>query len=107
MGGSTRTLLRGINSIAGNNQPLYVVDGTPIDNSDFNSSGTINGSAGKDVGNMIQDLNPDDIENISVLKGPSAAALYGSRAANGVILITTKRAGKGDQVSIELNTGLE
>ncbi len=107
MGGSTRTLLRGINSIAGSNQPLYVVDGTPIDNSDLNSSSTINGSAGKDVGNMIQDLNPDDIENISVLKGPSAAALYGSRASNGVILITTKRAGKGEQVSIDLNTGLE
>lgn len=107
MGGSTRTLLRGINSIAGSNQPLYVVDGTPIDNSDLNSAGTINGSAGKDVGNMIQDLNPDDIENISVLKGPSAAALYGSRAANGVILITTKRAGKGENVSIDINTGLE
>ncbi|MCT1530871.1 SusC/RagA family TonB-linked outer membrane protein [Sphingobacterium daejeonense] len=107
MGGSTRTLLRGINSIAGSNQPLYVVDGTPIDNSDLNSAGTINGSAGKDVGNMIQDLNPDDIENISVLKGPSAAALYGSRAANGVILITTKRAGKGENVSIDVNTGLE
>jgi len=107
MGGSTRTLLRGINSIAGSNQPLYVVDGTPIDNSDLNSSSTINGSAGKDVGNMIQDLNPDDIENISVLKGPSAAALYGSRASNGVILITTKRAGKGEQVNIDLNTGLE
>jgi len=107
MGGSIRTLLRGINSIAGSNQPLYVVDGTPIDNSDLNSSSAINGSAGKDIGNMIQDLNPDDIDNISVLKGPSAAALYGSRAANGVILITTKRAGKGEQVSIDLNTGLE
>jgi len=107
MGGSSRVLLRGINSIAGNNQPLYVVDGTPIDNSDLNTSSTINGSAGKDVGSMIQDINPDDIENISVLKGPSAAALYGSRAANGVILITTKRAAKGDKVSISLNTGLD
>ncbi|MGY5254038.1 SusC/RagA family TonB-linked outer membrane protein [Sphingobacterium spiritivorum] len=107
IGGSTRVLLRGINSIAGNNQPLYVVDGTPMDNSDLNSSSTINGSAGKDVGNMIQDLNPDDIENISVLKGPSAAALYGSRAANGVILITTKRAAKGERVDISLNTGVD
>ena len=107
MGGSTRTLLRGINSIAGNNQPLYVVDGTPIDNSDLNSASTVSGSVGKDVGNMIQDLNPDDIENISVLKGPSAAALYGSRASNGVILITTKKAGKGEQVNIDVNTGLE
>lgn len=107
MGGSNRVTIRGINSISGNNQPLYVIDGTPIDNTDLNSAATINGSAGKDVGNTIQDLNPDDIENISVLKGPSAAALYGSRAANGVILITTKRAAKGERVDISLNTGLD
>ncbi|WP_343565593.1 SusC/RagA family TonB-linked outer membrane protein [Sphingobacterium sp.] len=107
MGGSSHVSLRGINSIAGNNQPLYVVDGTPIDNTDFNSTSTINGSAGKDVGNMIQDLNPDDIENISVLKGATAAALYGSRAANGVIMITTKRASKGEKVEISLNTGID
>ncbi|MDH5825654.1 SusC/RagA family TonB-linked outer membrane protein [Sphingobacterium faecium] len=107
MGGSSSVSLRGINSISNNNQPLYVVDGTPIDNTDFNSSSTINGSAGKDIGNMIQDLNPDDIENISVLKGATAAALYGSRAANGVIMITTKRASKGDKVEISLNTGVD
>jgi len=107
MGGSSRVTLRGINSISGNNQPLYVIDGTPIDNSDLNSSTMINGSVGKDVGSMIQDINPDDIANISVLKGPSAAALYGSRAANGVILITTKRAEKGEKVSISVNTGLD
>ncbi|MFD2906630.1 SusC/RagA family TonB-linked outer membrane protein [Sphingobacterium anhuiense] len=107
MGGSSSVLLRGINSISNNNQPLYVVDGTPIDNTDFNSSSTINGSAGKDIGNMIQDLNPDDIENISVLKGATAAALYGSRAANGVIMITTKRASKGEKVEISLNTGID
>lgn len=107
MGGSSRVLLRGINSISGNNQPLYVIDGTPIDNEDLNSSSTINGSAGKDVGSAIQDINPDDIENISVLKGPSAAALYGSRAANGVILITTKKGSRGEKVSISVNTGLD
>lgn len=107
MGGSSSVLLRGINSISGNNQPLYVVDGTPIDNTDFNSPATVNGSAGKDIGNMIQDLNPDDIENISVLKGATAAALYGSRAANGVIMITTKRASKGEKVEISLNTGID
>lgn len=107
MGGSSRVTLRGINSISGNNQPLYVVDGTPIDNTDLNSSSTINGSAGKDVGNLIQDLNPDDIENISVLKGPSAAALYGARAANGVILITTKKAVSGQRTQISVNTGLD
>lgn len=107
MGGSTRVLLRGINSIMGNNQPLYVVDGTPIDNSDINTTSTIDGSAGKDVGNLIQDLNPDDIENISVLKGPSAAAIYGSRAANGVILVTTKKGSRKEKFDITLNTGID
>lgn len=107
MGGSTRVLLRGINSITGNNQPLFVIDGTPIDNSDLNTSSTVNGSAGKDVGNLLQDINPDDIENISVLKGPSAAALYGSRAANGVILVTTKKGTGKDRIEVSLNTGLD
>lgn len=107
MGGSSRVLLRGINSISGNNQPLYVIDGTPIDNADLNSAATSAGSGGKDVGNMIQDINPDDIENISVLKGPSAAALYGTRAANGVILITTKKGKENSKVNITLNTGIE
>ncbi|WP_437921955.1 SusC/RagA family TonB-linked outer membrane protein [Sphingobacterium sp. LRF_L2] len=107
MGGSSRVTLRGVNSISGNNQPLYIVDGTPIDDRDLNSTATINGSAGKDVGNLIQDINPDDIENISVLKGPVSAALYGSRAANGVIMITTKKAKQGERTSISLNTGLD
>jgi TonB-linked SusC/RagA family outer membrane protein len=107
MGGSSRVLLRGINSISGNNQPLYVIDGTPVDNADLNSAATSAGSGGKDVGNMIQDINPDDIENISVLKGPSAAALYGTRAANGVILITTKKGKENSKVSLTLNTGIE
>ena len=108
MGGSSRITLRGINSITGNNQPLYVIDGVPLDNTDLNTSSTINGSAGKDVGSTIQDINPDDIADVSVLKGPSAAALYGSRAANGVILITTKK-GVSDQgkINIEVNTGIE
>ena len=108
LGGSSRITLRGVNSITGNNQPLYVIDGVPLDNTDMNSSATINGSAGKDMGSTIQDINPDDIANINVLKGPSAAALYGSRAANGVILITTKKgAGDDNKIAIELNTGIE
>lgn len=108
LGGSSRITLRGINSITGNNQPLYVIDGVPLDNSDLNSSSTIHGSAGKDIGSTIQDINPDDIENVNVLKGPSAAALYGSRAANGVILITTKKGDHDkDRLLIELNTGIE
>jgi TonB-linked SusC/RagA family outer membrane protein len=91
MGGSSRVLIRGANSITGNNSPLYVVDGVIIDNSDFNTTNTARGGGGYDYGNMAQDINPDDIESVSVLKGPSASALYGSRAANGVILITTKK----------------
>lgn len=108
LGGSSRITLRGINSITGNNQPLYVIDGVPLDNSELNSTTTIHGSAGKDVGSTIQDINPDDIASVNVLKGPSAAALYGSRAANGVILITTKKGGRSDgDLQIELNSGIE
>ena len=108
LGGSSRVTLRGINSITGNNQPLYIIDGVPLDNTDMNTSATINGSAGKDVGSTIQDINPDDIADISVLKGPSAAALYGTRAANGVILITTKKGNRGDdRLDIQVNTGIE
>ena len=106
IGGSSRILIRGASSVSGNNQPLFVVDGTPIDNSNFNSEDTEKADGGIDYGNAAQDLNPDDIASMSVLKGPSAAALYGSRAANGVILITTK-SGKGTQgigVSINSNT---
>ncbi|WP_220392796.1 SusC/RagA family TonB-linked outer membrane protein [Chitinophaga lutea] len=107
MGGSSRVLLRGINSISGNNQPLFVIDGITIDNADLNTKSTVNGSAGKDVGNMIQDLNPDDIESINVLKGPAAAALYGTRAANGVIVITTKKGRAGKGLDVTVNSGIE
>ena len=87
---------------------LYIIDGVPLDNTDMNTSSTINGSAGKDVGSTIQDINPDDIADINVLKGPSAAALYGTRAANGVILITTKKgSGNTDRLDIQVNTGIE
>jgi len=106
IGGSSRILIRGASSVSGNNQPLFVVDGTPIDNSNFNTEDTQQANGGIDYGNAAQDLNPDDIASISILKGPSAAALYGSRAANGVILITTKN-GKGSEgigVSINSNT---
>ncbi|MDR0893675.1 MAG: SusC/RagA family TonB-linked outer membrane protein [Mediterranea sp.] len=97
--GSTRVILRGSTEMTGNNQPLYVVDGVPLDNTNFGSAGT---NGGFDLGDGISSINPDDIENMSVLKGPAAAALYGSRASHGVILITTKRAGK-DKVSLEYN----
>ena len=86
-GGSARIVIRGAGSIAGNNQPLFVVDGTPIDNSNVGVSST---GGGFDYGNAAQDINPNDRESINVLKGPNAAALYGSRAANGAVIITTK-----------------
>ena len=97
--GSTRVILRGSTEMTGNNQPLYVIDGVPLDNTNFGSAGT---SGGFDLGDGISSINPDDIENMSVLKGPAASALYGSRASHGVILITTKKAEK-DQFSVEYN----
>jgi len=93
-GGSTSINIRGYTSITGNNQPLFIVDGIPVSNADRGTDQT-GGSmvTSKDFGNAIQDINPNDIASISVLKGPNAAALYGSRAANGAIIITTKRGG--------------
>ena len=91
--GSTRVVLRGNTEITGNNQPLYVIDGVPMDNTSYGQAGT---EGGYDLGDGISAINPDDIESMSVLKGPAAAALYGSRASHGVILITTKKANTGD-----------
>ncbi len=118
LGGSSRVLMRGVGSVTGQNQPLFVVDGIPMDNSQFstnvglaNVTGQVNNQArgvgGYDYGNAIQDINPDDIESISVLKGPAAAALYGSRAANGVILITTKRGDRARRgIGVSVNSGV-
>ena len=97
--GSTRVLLRGNTEMTGNNQPLYVVDGVPLDNTNFGSAGT---EGGYDLGDGISAINPDDIETMTVLKGPAASALYGSRASHGVILITTKKPDK-DKLSVEYN----
>ena len=94
LGGSVNAVIRGNNSFTGNNQALFVVDGIPISNSNLNSSNAINGRGGYDYGNAASDINPNDIESVSVLKGASASALYGSSAANGVILITTKKGSK-------------
>ena len=91
--GSTRVVLRGATEMTGDNQPLYVIDGVPMDNTSYGEAGT---AGGYDLGNGISSINPDDIESMSVLKGPAAAALYGSRASHGVILITTKKANTGD-----------
>ena len=97
--GSTRIILRGATEMTGNNQPLYVVDGVPLDNTNFGAAGTY---GGYDLGDGISSINPDDIESMSVLKGPAASALYGSRASHGVILITTKKAA-ADKFSVEYN----
>lgn len=108
-GASSRIMIRGANSIGGNNQPLFVVDGIPIDNGSYNTaasaSATNTNNVSVDYGNGASAINPDDIDNISVLKGANAAALYGSRAANGVILITTKsgRGSKGVGISVNSN----
>lgn len=100
--GSSRIVIRGETSIAGNNQPLFVVDGIPVDNSQLGAGGS------RDFRNAIADLNPEDIETISVLKGPNAAALYGSRAAQGVVLIKTKtgRSKKGLGVTLNSNVNI-
>jgi TonB-linked SusC/RagA family outer membrane protein len=111
VGGSAKVILRGNKSVAGGNQPLYVIDGIPISNG-ANSNGQPNSTYGtavgqggsgiastnQDGGDGISNLNPDDIESITVLKGASAAALYGSQAQNGVILITTKKGKAGKAV---------
>ncbi|HWK04766.1 MAG TPA: SusC/RagA family TonB-linked outer membrane protein [Puia sp.] len=106
-GSSTRVVIRGENSMTGNNQPLWVVDGVPINNDPGDASGSYASSGNLDYGNAAGDLNPDDIESIQVLKGPNAAALYGSRAANGAILVTTKKGKPGDKtlgIAVNQNT---
>lgn len=98
--GSSRVVIRGETSISGNNQPLFVVDGIPVDNSQLNSGGA------RDYANTISDINADNIESISVLKGPNAAALYGSRAAAGVIIIKTKTGKNKKGLGITLNSNI-
>lgn len=96
--GSSRIVIRGETSIAGNNQPLFVLDGVPIDNSQLGAGGS------RDYSNALADLNSEDIESMSVLKGPNAAALYGSRAAHGVIIIKTKLGKKRKGLGIYFNS---
>ena len=105
IGGSSKIVLRGNSSLTGSNQPLIVVDGTPMDN----FTGGVDdvwGNTGADMGNGLSDINPEDIESMTVLKGASAAALYGSRAGNGVILITTKSGRKNEGLGITVNAGM-
>ncbi|EAZ80838.2 SusC/RagA family TonB-linked outer membrane protein [Algoriphagus machipongonensis] len=101
-GQSARIIIRGINSLDPNadNQPLFVVDGVPVDNSTVESGGTPRG-----MSNRIADINPNDIETMSVLKGAAATALYGVRAANGAVIVTTKK-GKSGQIRIDFNSSV-
>jgi TonB-linked SusC/RagA family outer membrane protein len=103
-GGTSRIIIRGSSSIGGNNQPLFIVDGVPIDNSAAGAGYSRNeGFGGIDRGNAAQDIDPNNIESISVLKGPNAAALYGSRAQNGAIVITTK-SGRSDALGVTISS---
>ncbi len=111
LGGSTNVVVRGTKSISGNNQALFVVDGIPIDNTNSKSVNPNTGNAqqatgrgGYDYGNAAADINPDDIESITVLKGAASTALYGSQGGNGVILITTKKGSRG--LGITVNSGV-
>lgn len=99
MGGTQKIKIRGVNSIGGTDQPLIVVDGTPVSNANYASSDKA------DYGNLAQDINPEDVESINVLKGPAASALYGIRGQYGVIMITTKKGKKGaKKVNVEVNS---
>ena len=105
-GSSNSVIIRGISSLGGTNQPLYVIDGVPMNNSAVYSNDGLN--SGYDFGNGANAVNPDDVENMTILKGAAATALYGSRAANGVILITTKSGKKQEKgLGIEYNGGLQ
>jgi TonB-linked SusC/RagA family outer membrane protein len=98
-GGTTKVILRGYSSITGSNQPLYVIDGVPFNNSRLGSDNNY------DFGNSGNDIDPNIVDNISILKGSAATALYGSRGSNGVLLITTKK-GKANKPTVEFNSGV-
>lgn len=110
IGGSAKVSLRGIRSASGDNQPLYVIDGVPMLNigteQAYSAIGGTANAGNRDGGDGIPNLNPEDVESISILKGAPAAALYGSQAANGVILITTKKGNTAGQRNIHFSTGL-
>ncbi|ARS36679.1 SusC/RagA family TonB-linked outer membrane protein [Pontibacter actiniarum] len=105
LGGSTNVIIRGNKSVSGNNQALFVIDGVPVDNSTNNTSSQAIGRGGYDYGNAAADINPDNIASMTVLKGAAATALYGSRAANGVVMITTKKGSKNKGIGVTVNTG--
>jgi TonB-linked SusC/RagA family outer membrane protein len=109
VGSSTRIVFRGGTSLTGNNQALIVVDGIPIDNSQIDAGDNLNNQV--DAGNRGNDINPDDVESVTVLKGPAAAALYGSRASNGALIITTRngklKGGKKSEIIVSSSYNFE
>lgn len=106
LGGSSNVIIRGYASLTGNNQALFVVDGIIMGNSNTNTTDQRTGRGGFDFGNAAMDINPEDIESINVLKGAAATALYGSRAANGVILVTTKKGTKSKGLGVTVSSGV-
>ena len=106
MGGSANVVIRGASSLKGTNQALFVIDGVPVSNSNTNSGNQTTGRGGYDYGNAASDINPDDIETINVLKGGVATALYGSRAGNGVIVITTKKGKAQKGIGVTINSSV-
>lgn len=106
MGGSTNVVIRGSASLTGSNQALFVIDGTPIINQNSNTSGQRSGQGGYDYGNAASDINPDDIKSINVLRGAAASALYGERAANGVIIIETKKGSKNKGLGVSVRSSV-
>ena len=102
--GASNVVIRGITNMTGNNQPLYVLNGIPLVNNNYATTDVGGGYGGKDGGDGIGDINPDDIENISILKGAAATALYGYRGANGVVLVTTKKGKSGEGLGVEINS---
>src|SRR5699024_10658376 len=101
MGGTSTIKIRGVNSLSGEDQPLIVVDGTPISNANFA------GREGSDFGNLAQDINPNNIKSISVLKGPAAYALYGIRAQYGVVMIKTKNGSGANGTTVSISSSFE
>lgn len=101
IGGSVNVIIRGNKSLTGNNQALWVIDGVPVDNTNYSTS-----NDAEDYGNPISDLNPEDIASMNILKGAAATALYGSRAANGAIIVTTKDGKKQKGLGVTINSGV-
>jgi TonB-linked SusC/RagA family outer membrane protein len=105
-GGSANFLIRGNSSLTGNNQPLFVVDGINVSNNINNTASQRGGSTGYDYGNAASDINPDDVESINILKGAAASAIYGSQAANGVVIITTKKGKSGQKAKVAVTSSI-